>query len=142
MLLLQKSKYHCFSCNFDACPSHCEPDHPCQPLSCCPMGHPMRYYVGLPRWRCDKDQRLYEGKHLRCQQCDYDICFKCLKEENEEFGEEFWEELGEELGEALEEELVNELEEELEEEFEEESEEGLEEILEEVLEEFVGFGFF
>ncbi|CAG8570603.1 21357_t:CDS:2, partial [Gigaspora rosea] len=30
-------------CNFDVCPSHCEPGRECKPESPCPNEHPLRY---------------------------------------------------------------------------------------------------
>jgi len=80
------SEYHCAYCNFDACPSHCESGRRCEPLSQCRRGHPLRYTSlqgPLPPWTCDEDHRLYVGNRLRCNQCDYDICSKCLKAERE-----------------------------------------------------------
>ncbi|CAG8654705.1 11349_t:CDS:2 [Funneliformis caledonium] len=72
------SEFHCSSCNFDACPSHCEPGRQCKPISRCLEDHPMRYVNTPGTWICDEDKKPYIGRHLRCEQCDYDMCPTCL----------------------------------------------------------------
>nr|CAG8562387.1 14909_t:CDS:2 [Entrophospora candida] len=68
-----KSKYYCRTCSFDACPSHCKPNARCVPVKKCDRSHSMRYASSYGPWKCDECQKFYEGKRLRCQQCDYDI---------------------------------------------------------------------
>ncbi|CAG8773344.1 3666_t:CDS:2 [Gigaspora margarita] len=74
-----KSKYYCNYCDFDACPSHCEPGRECKPRSRCRNRHPLRYtQLSTTRgWICNECNRISTGKHLRCHQCDYDICSDC-----------------------------------------------------------------
>ncbi|RIB25973.1 hypothetical protein C2G38_2066137 [Gigaspora rosea] len=75
----QKSKYYCNYCDFDACPSHCEPGRECKPRSRCRNRHPLRYsQLSTTRgWRCNECNRISTGKHLQCHQCDYDMCSDC-----------------------------------------------------------------
>ncbi|CAJ0746173.1 5199_t:CDS:2 [Entrophospora sp. SA101] len=74
----QKSKYYCRTCSFDACPSHCKPNARCVPVKKCDRSHSMRYASSYGPWKCDECQKFYEGKRLRCQQCDYDVCPSCV----------------------------------------------------------------
>jgi len=74
------SDYHCAKCDFNACHSHCVSGRPCKPNNTCPNNHPMRYVNKKDPWRCDEDKKLYRGKRLRCERCDYDICPNCLIE--------------------------------------------------------------
>ncbi len=41
----------------------------------------MRYTSSLGPWKCDECRKFYEGRRLRCQQCDYDICPTCVEVE-------------------------------------------------------------
>ncbi|CAG8447587.1 8040_t:CDS:2 [Ambispora gerdemannii] len=77
-----RSKYNCTTCNFDACASHCKPSYRCEPIKKCPSSHPMRYTDSLGPWKCDECPKFYQGKRLRCQQCDYDICPRCVAVED------------------------------------------------------------
>ncbi|CAG8505445.1 3073_t:CDS:2 [Diversispora eburnea] len=75
------SKHHCTSCNFDACPSHCESGVKCKPLGYCPKSHPLRCVKYTGKWVCDEDRKLYRGgMSLKCNQCDYDMCMGCLED--------------------------------------------------------------
>ncbi|CAJ0762357.1 2972_t:CDS:2, partial [Entrophospora sp. SA101] len=73
-----KSKYYCRTCSFDACPSHCKPNARCVPVKKCDRSHSMRYASSYGPWKCDECQKFYEGKRLRCQQCDHDVCPSCV----------------------------------------------------------------
>ncbi|CAG8645733.1 13877_t:CDS:2 [Cetraspora pellucida] len=73
------SKYYCNYCDFDACPSHCEPGRECKPRSRCRNKHPLRYtqLSTVRGWICNECNKIGTGRHLRCHQCNYDMCSDC-----------------------------------------------------------------
>ncbi|RIA96760.1 hypothetical protein C1645_814955 [Glomus cerebriforme] len=80
--LTSSSQYHCVTCNFDACSSHCKSGEECKPESRCRNRHPLRYAQSSGMWSCDECGKYYYGRRLRCQRCDYDMCPTCLAKED------------------------------------------------------------
>ncbi|CAG8570764.1 1733_t:CDS:2, partial [Scutellospora calospora] len=76
------SQYHCDTCDFDACPSHCKSGEKCEPKSHCRKRHPLRYSQSPAMWMCDECRKLCYGRRLKCNQCDYEMCPTCLSNED------------------------------------------------------------
>jgi len=77
------SDHHCTVCSFDACRNCVKDVRELRPVSSCRNRHPLRYGNGQgSSWRCDECSTTYaSGKRLRCINCDYDMCEKCLVQE-------------------------------------------------------------
>mmetsp|Transcript_5755 Transcript_5755/g.16483 ORF Transcript_5755/g.16483 Transcript_5755/m.16483 type:complete len:346 (-) Transcript_5755:906-1943(-) len=73
------SMYHCNICGFDCCLSHCEGGIIAMCRATCEQSHKMQYMDSADDWICDECRREYHGeRRLRCDDCDYDNCEKCL----------------------------------------------------------------